>query len=323
MRSPFPAALLVDLPNWVGDVVLAMPAVRALQRANRGGETVLLGPAGPAAVLGAAGLSTLERPGRAGPGWGRRALGGRWDVVLTTRHSTRAKALVAATGARRRLASRGRGATLLGLETFAIDRGRHQRHDFDLALVLLGVEPVQDRFEPIVLGDDEAAAGDRLLGTGGAGERVVALLPASRGNVAKRCPPARYAATAAWLRQRGVRPVVVVGPGEDELGRQVAGADAELLPPEMTLTEAAAVLGRCHAVAGNDSGLTHLAAALGRPTVAVFGPTDPGRTGPDGRVEVVRVAGAAGGYGWPSAEQLGEAVLRALGQGCAGRPGTV
>jgi len=46
---------------------------------------------------------------------------------------------------------------------------------------------------------------------------------------------------------------------------------------------------------GNDSGLSHLAAVVGCPTIAIFGPTDPDRTGPVGGGEVLRPAARVGG----------------------------
>jgi heptosyltransferase-3 len=56
-----------------------------------------------------------------------------------------------------------------------------------------------------------------------------------------------------------------------------------LLPGNLSLLELADYLCRCRAFAGNDSGITHLAAYLGCPTVALFGPTDPRKWGPIGR----------------------------------------
>jgi ADP-heptose:LPS heptosyltransferase len=74
----------------------------------------------------------------------------------------------------------------------------------------------------------------------------------------------------------------------------------------LSLVETAALLERCTLFVGNDSGLSHLAAALGIPTVAVFGPTDPSVWAPRGRrVEAVRTSD---GTAWPTVNAVMEAV---------------
>ncbi|MFO7956395.1 MAG: glycosyltransferase family 9 protein [Candidatus Brocadiia bacterium] len=103
----------------------------------------------------------------------------------------------------------------------------------------------------------------------------VAVHPGSGGR--RKCwPPDRV---AALIRSLDAPTLMPWGPADDEACRRVL----ELLPPparpvlarDLTVARAAALLARCRAYAGNDSGLTHVAAALGVPTVAVFGPTDP------------------------------------------------
>jgi len=69
----------------------------------------------------------------------------------------------------------------------------------------------------------------------------------------------------------------------------------------------AALIARCACYVGNDSGISHVAAGLGVPTVAVFGPTDPAVWGPHGpTVRVVRRRAA--GDAWPSVEAVAGAV---------------
>jgi ADP-heptose:LPS heptosyltransferase len=71
----------------------------------------------------------------------------------------------------------------------------------------------------------------------------------------------------------------------------------------MSVGQVAALLARCRLYVGNDSGLTHLAAAVGAETVAVFGPTDPAVWAPRGsRVRVVR--GSGDGDRWPPVESV-------------------
>jgi ADP-heptose:LPS heptosyltransferase len=71
------------------------------------------------------------------------------------------------------------------------------------------------------------------------------------------------------------------------------------------LAETAALLEQCTLYVGNDSGLSHVAGALGIPTVAVFGPTDPDVWAPLGRA--VAAVRAPEGTGWPTPEAVLEA----------------
>ena len=138
----------------------------------------------------------------------------------------------------------------------------------------------------------EPQAGDR-------DDRTIALLPAA-GRPGKCWPPEHYASLARRLAASGWRPLVVVGPGEEALGRQVAagaGAGAALAPPT-SLPELARLLAGCRAVVGGDTGPIHLAASLGVPTVAVFLTSDAGRNGPRGAcVNVVTAARTGARHG--------------------------
>jgi len=79
---------------------------------------------------------------------------------------------------------------------------------------------------------------------------------------------------------------------------------------DWTLPEIAALLGLAGAAVGNDSGPTHLAAAVGCPTVAIFGPTDPAVWAPVG-AHVAAIDGHADGAAWPGLARV-EAALGAL-----------
>ena len=178
--TALPGRVLVDLPNWLGDFVHTLPAVLALQAANHRGETWAAAPGSSRAARQAARRDRLiVRPRLAGWRWSRRHLAGRFDVVLTARHSTRAKLLVAATGAPLRLASLGQGTLALGLDGFPVDRTRHQRHDLDAALMRLGV-PAPASAAPLALPlplalTQRGQRQRRLLA--GPDSPVVALLP--------------------------------------------------------------------------------------------------------------------------------------------------
>lgn len=290
-----PARLLVDLPNWLGDLVHALPALQALLRANRDGDTTLLLPEAHLPCSRALGVRAVARPPGAGWTWARRTIDGPFDVALTARHSTRAKLLLAGTASTRRLASAGRGAGWFGLQTFPVCRSRHQRHDLDGALALLGLPPVGDEAGHLPLSAACRRAGKQDLGELAAGQGGAVLCPGTRHLPAKRYPTERFAAVGQALRRAGWAVLVVGGPGEERLLDTVAaGCGGSVVPAGWGLDRIAGLLSASDVAVGNDSGLTHLAAAVGCPTVALFGPTDPARTGVGGAARMLVEAGAEG-----------------------------
>jgi ADP-heptose:LPS heptosyltransferase len=103
---------------------------------------------------------------------------------------------------------------------------------------------------------------------------------------ARRWPPARWAAVVRTELTRGRSVLVTAGPGESALARRVAGLGG--LPPEavrdrMGIMELAGLLAGAGRVACGDTGVAHLATALGRPSVVLFGPTPPALWGPPAR----------------------------------------
>jgi ADP-heptose:LPS heptosyltransferase len=139
---------------------------------------------------------------------------------------------------------------------------------------------------------------DRRLGRG---IRPVAVHPGSGGRW--KCWPApRFAALAAGLQ---VPLLVVEGPADSDACRALVGALPASVPAVraagVPLLRLAALLAESRGLLGNDSGVSHLAAALGVPTVAVFGPTDPAVWAPLGsNVSVVRARGEAA---WPTVDE--------------------
>jgi heptosyltransferase II len=283
-----PARLLLDMPNWLGDFVHTLPALTRVLEGNARGRTSVLLPEAHARVARLLGVDTVARPAGAGYFWARRELRGRFDVAVSARHASRAKLLLRGAGASLALASRGRGTAVLGLTAFAVDRGRHQRHDLDAALRRLRLAAVDDSTWQLRLAPETvAAARAELVRLTGAGS-VVALLPGSQAMPAKRYPVEAFAAVARKLRECGVLTVAMVGPGQEDLAATVAREGGAKVVAVAPLDDVAAMLAACTVVVGNDSGLTHLASVVGCPTIALFGPTDPARTGPVGGAVVMQ-----------------------------------
>ncbi|MGQ9631668.1 MAG: glycosyltransferase family 9 protein [bacterium] len=119
---------------------------------------------------------------------------------------------------------------------------------------------------------------------------VVAIHPGSGGKK-KIWPPDRFARLADYLAETyGAEILLVVGPIDRSVSEKVQedARAAHIIPVEnVGLVELAAILRRCDAYVGNDSGVTHLAAAVRTPTIAIFGPTDPAVWGPRGENVVI------------------------------------
>src|SRR5258706_11318193 len=125
---------------------------------------------------------------------------------------------------------------------------------------------------------------------------VAAMLPAAMSQFAvllpgtnwktKRWPVEHFAAMVEPLKSRFGLDIVIAGHGGDsELAEQIPGGVN--LCGKTTLQQLVPLLGRAELVIANDSGPMHIAAALGRPLVTPYGPTNPDRTGPYQRMESV------------------------------------
>jgi ADP-heptose:LPS heptosyltransferase len=137
---------------------------------------------------------------------------------------------------------------------------------------------------PLQLPEEASAfARDYLDGFGEKGKKQILAIHPGSGSRAKKWPAKNFAAVADWAAEKcGI--LLLTGPAEEgaeEVRRAMRKADplrAENLP----LIPLAGLLNRSRVYLGNDSGITHLAASLGLPTVALFGPTDPAVWGPRG-----------------------------------------
>jgi len=121
------------------------------------------------------------------------------------------------------------------------------------------------------------------LGVGG-----LAILNPGAGWGAKRWPAERYGEVARGLAAWGLRSILNYGPGEEELvGIAEAASAGTACAMKCSITELIALTRRARLFIGGDTGPLHLAAALGVPVVAIYGPTDPARNGPYGTRRIV------------------------------------
>lgn len=302
-----PARVLLRAPNWLGDVVMTVPALQAVRAAwpEARLDVAVPAPFVPLVemIAGVDGGVPLGGKGVRGLAAQRadaaRLREGHYDLAMLFTNSfgsawvVRQAAIPERWGYRRDL----RGALLTrAIAPRATTRRSTHHADYYAALVeALGLPrpalqvrldvpgPVLDRATTLL----EAAGWDGhapLLG----------CAPGAAYGTAKQWPLASVArVTARWVRERGGL-VVMVGAGADQPAVDAVLREARgLLPPgsagalldltaRTTLSELAAVLARCTRVLANDSGAMHLSAAVGTHVVTVFGATNEHATSPLG-----------------------------------------
>jgi lipopolysaccharide heptosyltransferase I len=154
-------------------------------------------------------------------------------------------------------------------------------HVIDKNLALLAPLGVDERRVAFPLDIPPSAVAEQVRDAAGAGGYALINPGAAWPN--KRWPAARFGALAAAMRDRfGLPSVVVWGPGEEGLAAQVseASAGAATIAPATSMTDLFAVARGARLVVSGDTGPLHIAAAVGAPIVALFGPTFPHRNGP-------------------------------------------
>jgi ADP-heptose:LPS heptosyltransferase len=253
----------------LGDLLTAVPAVRALARAFPHHRRVLAAPAAlaPLAHLTGAIDDVLDTPTLATP-----SLAQMPDVAVNLHgHGPQSHQALLALWPRRLIAfahpeiPRTAGAP-------AWRQDEHEVHRWCRLLEGHGVpaDPSDLDLTPPVLPAPGAAAGATVMHPGAA-------------SPARRWPPARWAAVARAERQAGRRVLVTGGAGEARLARRVAqeaGLAADAVHTDGDVLTLAAVVAAAGRVVVGDTGVAHLATALGTPSIVLFGPTPPARWGP-------------------------------------------
>jgi heptosyltransferase-2 len=307
--------LVVRAPNWLGDIVMAMPAITAVRAAHPLAHFAIAAPA-PfaglcAAIAGVDSVVPLEGSGIRALGAHARALaaGGFDTAILFTNSFASALAAQRAGIAERwgyRRDWRGplltraiaprprRGAP--AADAVPGPTGMHHTASYLRLVAALGMPSVE---APGVLLPPPAAVerAAALLGEVGvtAGDRLVGFAPGAAYGSAKRWPPEHVAGAIAGVTGRGARAVLVGAAADREIVRAIQSAlDPAVRASVVDLvgrTDVAtlmAVLARCAVVVANDSGAMHVASAVGRRVVAIFGPTDERATAPMGPHTLVR-----------------------------------
>jgi lipopolysaccharide heptosyltransferase II len=297
--------ILIIKPSSLGDIVHALPTVAALRRRFPSARITWLVKHEWAEVLeGNPHLDEVLALDLSPKGWPaawRAVRAGRFDTVVDLQGLLRSAVLGWISGAPLRIGfANGReGSPWFYTERVSVPSpSMHAVDRYLLMTKYLGADPGEVKPSDFPLPHDTQAEAriEALLAATGvqAGAMLVAMNPSARWET-KRWPFESFAAVGDRLQQDGAARVLLIG-GRDErpTGEQVLRAMRTMsvdLMGRTTLKELIALLRRVRLLVTNDSGPMHLASAVGTPVIALFGPTDPDRTGPYGAGHTVLRSG--------------------------------
>jgi heptosyltransferase-1 len=312
--------LLVVRLGAMGDILHALPAVTALRRVHPSWHIAwVVEPrwqsllAAPGAEARGAAMPVVDRLHFAAMrDWKRHPLkpktaaeikslraelrAANYDAVIDLQGAIRSAATARMTGCRRVIGeAHPREWPAQWLFTERVEtRGAHViEQDVELASAIAGDELAPD--DAILPFDPEAERWCyvQLAPPTHVAPRPIALINPGAGWGAKRWPPERYADVARGLAERGMRVLVNAGPGEESLAEPIVATGAASVL-SATLPQLIALTRRIALCVAGDTGPLHLASAMGRPVVGIYGPTDPSRNGPYGtRARVLRSPGSS------------------------------
>ena len=310
-----PSRIVVRAPNWLGDAVMALPAMAAIRRGLEGRTLIVAARASIAPIFherteaAPDEVLALEADREA-----EQLRGVRADAIVLLPNSFGSAWTARRAGIAERWGFSGAGRGPLLTRRVARPSGRvHQVAYYNALARGLGYDVPESSLPRIAASDaarEKADAlldlpprgGSRMSEVGGEGSRerrassrrpLVGFAPGAAYGHAKRWPPARVAQVIGRLSERGVTSVLVGAKEDRDTGRAIEsslpqGARVIDLIGRTSLRELVGVMSRCAAFVSNDSGAMHVAAALGVPLTAIFGPTDDRVTSPAGKADILR-----------------------------------
>ena len=314
--------LIVRLRNWVGDVILGVPALKLL--ASHDYQLQLVGKGWAAALLAGEGWPIHTRAGGA---WARvrqlrglRAAARARDPAFDERDN----AMVLTTSFSSALDMRLAGMHAVGYSQeargFLLSRsvpivyGGHALVAYwDLACRFLGITQAAPREIGLQLASADVAQADALVRSRGLGSNFVVICPFTGGTFEKldKAWP-QFPQFARALLATGKQVIACPGPGEEDLVREHYPGVISIEGVE--LGTYGAILQRAALLVSNDSGPGHLAAAVGASVLSVLGPTRPEQWAPWGpTATIVQRQQPLGGIAWPEIDEVMQRVSALVG----------
>jgi len=279
--------ILFASPSWIGDILMALPAFIYLRRKHPAAELLVLAKPGPRQIWELFGLADRileQEPGLAGSfrtAARLKSLGCRRAYIVP--NSFRSALIAFLARIPERIGFRGHWRRLLLSSIAERRRGEERCHQTCEILDLVAAPAeLMPRMPPLTLDADMVSeVCERLDFT----PESIGLVPGAARGPSKCWPEEHYISLGRILAEAGFTLAVFGAANERELCERVAariGDSACSYAGRTTVAEWAALISACQAVVANDSGGMHLAAALGVPLVAIYGITDPAKTGPLG-----------------------------------------
>jgi len=272
--------LIVRLRS-IGDTVLATPSLFALKRFLSNAQVDILVEDWVAPVLDSHpyvdNVIVLERGGfMARARVARELRAANYDVVYNLHGGTTATFLTRATGARHRVGFKSYQYGQLHNHACPSPLSvweQQKTHSVEQQLALLGWTgvPVTDRPRTSLGISPKAAENvERLLNEAGLTEQNIALIHPAAAFATKQWAVEKFARVVEFLAERGLRSVAIAAPNEQTLLEQLR-SETPVVTFALSLPEVTALAARSQLFVGNDSGIAHIAAAVGTPSVVVFG----------------------------------------------------
>jgi heptosyltransferase-2 len=293
--------ILVRAPNWVGDAVMAIPALEAIRRAHAAAEIAILAPSAVSDLYRdqpfADRILGYDRSGRHKGWWGREKLVGElrresFDLAVLLQNAFEAAWLAWRAGIPERAGYARDGRGLLLTKPIGVpkegDIPRHESHYYlELIRRACWIES-RGEIAPIrlciPLSARDAAEASLLRAGAREGAWRCAIAPGASYGAAKCWPPERFAALADRLISECGADVIFFGtPNEKEMAARIGSAMKSRpisLVGQTSMRDLAGLFSSCSIFIGNDSGAMHVAAAAGLPVIGIFGSTDPVGTAP-------------------------------------------
>jgi predicted lipopolysaccharide heptosyltransferase III len=275
--------VLVVRLRSIGDTVLSTPALFALKRFLPQAQVDILVEDWVAPLLDdhpcIDNVVVLERGGMVARTRVVRELrAARYDVVYNLHGGTTATFLTRASGARHRVGFKTYQYAKLHTELVPSPLllwGQQKTHSVEQQLALLGWTgvPVTDRPRTQLGISPEAAetVNQQLAGAGLADQKIALIHPAAA-FATKRWATENFARVAEFVAKKGLAPVAIAASNESQILNDLLGeASVKILSLDLSLPEVTALAARSQLFVGNDSGIAHIAAAVGTPSVVIFG----------------------------------------------------
>jgi len=298
--------ILIRSANWVGDAVMSLPSISAVRCSFPNAHIAVLAKPWVAGIFQENPLVDevilYQKPGL------HQGLGGKWRLARQLRHahfdlafllpnSFESALIPFLAGIPRRAGYRTDGRILLLTHPVKLTAEVKAGHQVDYYLAMVGALGFAstNRFPELKISAEREKEAERFLNRfhRQGQQKIVGLSPGATYGPAKQWFPERFGELADRLTKIVGTHILLFGSQKDKdiavQVKQNSSTPLTDLTGMTTLEQAMALIARCSLFITNDSGLMHIAAALGVPLVGIFGSTDPQRTGPRGsRCQIVQ-----------------------------------